>query len=44
MSAVRRNDSDARAHFYLGRLALIDNDPDAAAEHLRRTVELKDAV
>ena len=43
-SAVRRNDSDARAHFYLGRLALIDNDPDAAAEHLRRAVVLADTV
>ncbi len=41
---VRRNDSDARAHFYLGRLALIDNDPEAAAEHLRRAVELADTV
>jgi tetratricopeptide (TPR) repeat protein len=44
MSVVRRNDSDARAHFYLGRLALIDNDPDAAEEHLRRAVELADTV
>ncbi len=33
-SDARRNDSDARAHFYLGRMALIDNDPDTAAEHL----------
>ena len=41
---VRRDDRDARAHFYLGRLALIDNDPDAAAEHLRRAVELEDAA
>src|SRR5262249_13350821 len=37
-------DRDARAHFYLGRLALIDDDLDAAAEHLRRAVELEDSV
>ena len=43
-SAARRNDRDARAHFYLGRLALIDNDPDAAAEQLKRAVELADTV
>jgi tetratricopeptide (TPR) repeat protein len=43
-SDVRRNDSDARAHFYLGRLALVDNDPEAAAEHLRRAVELADTL
>ena len=42
--AARRNDRDARAHFYLGRLALIDNDPDATAEHLRRAVELANTV
>ena len=39
---VQRDDRDARAHFYLGRLALIDNDVDAAVEHLRRAVELED--
>src|SRR5258706_5708507 len=44
MSAVRGNDLDARAHFYLGRLALIDNDPDAAAEQLRRAGGLADTV
>src|SRR5258706_15774258 len=39
---VRRNDLDARAHFYLGRLALVDGDLDAAMEQLKRAVELQD--
>lgn len=44
-AAVQRNDGDARAHYYLGRLALIiDDDPDAAAEHLERAVGLDDTV
>lgn len=43
--AIQLNDRDAQAHFYLGRLALIDDDdPEAAIGHLRRAVELDDAV
>lgn len=42
--ALKRNSKDASAHFYLGRLALIDNDVDAAAEHLERAVKLADNV
>lgn len=39
-AALRRNDRDARAHYYLGRLALIENDPGADAEHLELAVTL----
>jgi len=40
---VRRNPLDAIAHFYLGRLALVEGDLDAALEQLKRAVELLDA-
>jgi tetratricopeptide (TPR) repeat protein len=40
---VRRNDLDARAHFYLGRLALVEGDLDAAIEQLKRAVDLQDS-
>ena len=43
-AVVKRNDADAPAHYYLGRLALLDDDPDAAAEHLERAVKLDDHV
>jgi tetratricopeptide (TPR) repeat protein len=43
-AAVQRNDRDARAHYYLGRLAMIENNPAAAAEHLERAVKLDDSV
>lgn len=39
-AALQRNDRDARTHYYLGRLATIENDPDAAAAHLERAVKL----
>lgn len=39
-AAVQRNDRDACAHYYLGRLAMIENDADAAAEHFERAVKL----
>src|SRR5580765_285417 len=39
---VRRNPLDASAHFYLGRLALVEGDLDAALEQLKRAVELQD--
>ena len=39
-AAVQRDDRDARAHYYLGRLAMLENDPEAAAEHLERAVKL----
>jgi len=42
--AVQRDDRDARAHFYLGRLALIDDDLETATAQLRRAVELEDTV
>lgn len=42
--AIKQNSRDARAHFYLGRLELIDNNADAAADHLERAVNLADKV
>ena len=39
-AAVRENDRDARAHFYLGRLAMLENDADAAVGHFERAVKL----
>jgi len=42
--AVRRNDRDARAHYYLGRLALLDNDLDQASEQLKRAVDLEEGL
>jgi len=43
-SVVRQDDRDAPAHYYLGRLALIENDPDAAVEQLKRAITLDDDV
>src|SRR5262245_35470443 len=43
-SDLQRSDRDARAHYYLGRLALIDGDLDAGLVHLKHAVELDDAV
>lgn len=43
-AAVQRNDRDARAHYYLGRLALLDDDSDTAAAQLERAVALEDAT
>lgn len=40
VAVVRRDEGDARAHLYLGRLALLENDADAAVEHLERAVAL----
>jgi Tfp pilus assembly protein PilF len=42
--AVQKNDRDARAHYYLARLALLEDDADAATEHLERAVKLDDKV
>ena len=39
-AVVRRDDRDARAHLYLGRLAMLEEDYDLAAQHLGRAVEL----
>ena len=41
-AAVRRNDKDALAHYYLGRLAWVENDLDAAVEQFERAVKLDD--
>jgi tetratricopeptide (TPR) repeat protein len=43
-AAVQRNDRDAVAHYYLGRLALIDGDLEAATGQLERAVKLDDDV
>jgi tetratricopeptide (TPR) repeat protein len=43
-AAVRQNDGDARAHYYLGRLAMLQNDADAAAAHFERAVKLEATV
>jgi tetratricopeptide (TPR) repeat protein len=43
-AALKRNDRDARAHYYLGRLAMLENDADAAAEHFERAVKLDASV
>lgn len=43
-AAVKRNDKDARAHYYLGRLALVDDDADAAVDHLEEALKLDDNV
>lgn len=42
--AVQRNDRDARAHYHLGRLAMLDDDPATAAGHLERAVQLDQHV
>jgi tetratricopeptide (TPR) repeat protein len=43
-AAVRRNDADARAHYWLGRLDLLRNDADAAVDHLERATKIDDTV
>src|SRR5687767_13951254 len=43
-AAVKQNDRDARAHHYLGRLAMLENDLDAAADHLERATKLDPTV
>lgn len=43
-AAVLRNDRDAHAHYYLGRLAERDGDLPAAVRHLERAVQLDDHV
>lgn len=43
-AAVQRNDRDARAHYYLGRLAMLDDDIDAAATQFERAVALDQNV
>ncbi len=35
-ASIHRNDRDARAHYYLGRLAMLDDDADAAAAQFER--------
>lgn len=42
--AVQRNDRDAGARYYLGRLAMLEDDPDAAAGHFERAVTLAQSV
>jgi tetratricopeptide (TPR) repeat protein len=42
--AVQRNDRDARSHYYLGRLAMLEDDADTAAEHFERAVTLDQSV
>ena len=43
-AAVQRNDRDARAHYYLGRLAMLENDADTAATEFERAVTLDQNV
>ena len=43
-AALRRNDRDPRAHYYLGRIAMLDNDPGVAADHFERATRLADSV
>ena len=43
-ATIRRNDRDARAHYYLGRLAMLDDDADAAAAQFERAVALDDTI
>ena len=43
-AAVRQNGRDARAHHYLGRLALLDGDAEEAVKHLERAIELDGSV
>lgn len=39
-AAIQHNDRDASAHYWLGRLALIDDDPGAAADRFEQAVKL----
>src|SRR5260221_2557836 len=43
-AALQKNDRDARAHYYLGRIALLDDDVDAAAAQFERAVALDEYV
>ena len=43
-ATIQRNDRDARAHYYLGRLAMLDDDADAAAVQFERAVALDQTV
>ena len=43
-ATIRRDDRDARAHYYLGRLAMLDDDADAAAAQFERAVALDDTI
>src|SRR5437868_1854190 len=43
-ATVQRNDRDARAHYYLGRIAMLDDDIDAAAAQFDRAVSLDQNV
>jgi tetratricopeptide (TPR) repeat protein len=43
-AALRRNARDPRAHYYLGRIAMLDNDADVAADHFERATKLADTV
>src|SRR4051794_21868383 len=43
-TAVQKNDRDARAHYYLGRIALLDDDVDVAAAQFERAVALDEGV
>lgn len=43
-ATIQRNDRDARAHYYLGRLAMLDDDVDAAAAQFERAVALDQTV
>ena len=43
-AAIQRNDRDARAHYYLGRLAMLEDDADTAAGHLEKAVQLDQNV
>jgi tetratricopeptide (TPR) repeat protein len=43
-AAVQNNDRDARAHYYLGRIALLDDDVEVAAARFERAVALDEQV
>ena len=43
-AAVLRNPGDARAHYYLGRLAMIENDADAATRHIEQALKIDPSV
>src|SRR6266536_758733 len=43
-AAIQKNDRDALAHYYLGRLAMLDDDADAAAAQFERAAALDERV
>ena len=43
-ATIRRNDRDARAYYYRGRLAMLDDDADAAAAQFERAVALDETI